>query len=132
MERPIKIIYPEAHRLKKGPLATDIGEEGVFQFILDGLEFNCIASAGFDWEHVSISLPNRKRCPSWEQMCKVSLVNQGPNPFGEVHPFKARYRSEARSLFLGEFDCYLLPKISRIHPPLRIAIRLTVLPLWEW
>lgn len=74
MERPIKITYPEAHRIKNGRMASSAGEDGAFEFIIDGLEFFCIASTGFGWEHVSVSLKGRKRCPTWEQMCKVKAM----------------------------------------------------------
>lgn len=33
-----------------------------------------IASNGFDWEHVSISIKDKKRCPTWDEMCFVKSV----------------------------------------------------------
>jgi hypothetical protein len=46
------------------------GNNGFFRFEREGIVFNCIASDGLGWEHVSVSL-NKKRCPTWDEMCIV-------------------------------------------------------------
>lgn len=37
-----------------------------------GHQLKVIASAGFGWDHVSVSLPNR--CPNWHEMEKVKRL----------------------------------------------------------
>lgn len=36
-----------------------------------GQRLYCIASNGEGWEHVSVSVPNTRRCPTWEEMAFV-------------------------------------------------------------
>lgn len=46
---------------------------GAFKVFVDGKSFYVIASSGGGWEHVSVSLCNKKkmRCPTWEEMCAI-------------------------------------------------------------
>lgn len=93
-----KLHYPEMHRIIRGRLGSAAGEEGAFSFTLDGLEFFCIASNGYDWEHVSVSLANRNRCPTWNQMCKIKAMfwpedacvlqyHPAASEYVDLHPF---------------------------------------------
>jgi len=63
---------PNQYRIRHGSFGStdDIGNNGAFSFVKDGIEFHCIASDGLGWEHVSITI-NRNRTPTWEQMCFV-------------------------------------------------------------
>jgi hypothetical protein len=78
------------HRVRKGRGASDddYGNNGCFEFTHAGLTFFAIASDGEGWEHVSISIPGRNRCPTWEQMCDI------------------------KAMFWDEKDC-----VMQLHPP---------------
>lgn len=64
---------PEQYRIKEGPLKSDesYGNNGAFSFTLHGLTFFAVASDKLNWEHVSVSIKDRQRTPTWEQMCFV-------------------------------------------------------------
>jgi hypothetical protein len=52
--------------------------------------FFVIASNGFDWEHVSVSLPHR--CPTWNEMCYIkSLFWEESDVAVQYHPAKKNY-----------------------------------------
>ena len=66
-----------------------IGDEtcGVFNVpVLDsGVMLRVIASQGFKWDHVSVSLPDR--CPTWEEMVYVKRAFFGRWEWAmELHP----------------------------------------------
>lgn len=46
---------------------------GVFvvPYLNNKVQLFCIASDGMGWDHVSITVLNSKRCPSWEEMCYI-------------------------------------------------------------
>lgn len=84
---------PNQFRIKKGALSsTDAdGNNGAFLFFYQGIQFFCIASDGGDWEHVSVSI-DRKRTPSWEQMCFVKdLFWESEACVIQYHPPLSRY-----------------------------------------
>lgn len=63
---------PNEYRLTSGPMGSISsfdGNNGVFNIPKDDLMFRVIASDGLGWEHVSVSIPNEKRTPTWEEMC---------------------------------------------------------------
>lgn len=62
---------PEKFRLGQGQWATtkNDGNNGIFLYMYCGYPLRIIASDGGEWEHVSVSLPNRT--PTWKEMCKV-------------------------------------------------------------
>lgn len=44
------------------------------------------------WEHVSISLPNQKRCPTWSEMCMFKdIFWQDDETVIQFHPAKSDY-----------------------------------------
>jgi hypothetical protein len=50
----------------------DSGPNGAFMIRTNnGVPFTIIASDGLGWEHVSVSITNGKRCPTWEEMCFI-------------------------------------------------------------
>lgn len=62
----------EAARIRKGPMASSPGDTfGAFDFKRPGGRLHAIVSDGADsgWDHVSVS--NRKRDPTWSEMCWV-------------------------------------------------------------
>jgi len=53
-----------------------MGNNGAFKFKISAGEVGfvdvfCIASDGKEWEHVSVTIVNIKRCPTWEEMCFI-------------------------------------------------------------
>jgi len=60
-----------------------------------GRELMVIASSGdpdlgIDWEHVSVSLPNR--CPNWPEMCHIkSLFWDDEETVMQLHPPKSKW-----------------------------------------
>ncbi len=82
---------PEAYRRqlpKNHPLYTDsrAGNNGVFQIG----KLRVIASDGSGWEHVSVSL--EKRCPTWDEMCKVKRAFWEPEDcVVQYHPPESTY-----------------------------------------
>lgn len=82
---------PEQYRITDNSrLGSDsrYGNNGAFK--INGLLV--IASDGDRWEHVTISLVNQKRCPSWGEMCKIKdLFWDEQDCVIQFHPPKADY-----------------------------------------
>lgn len=65
---------------------------GCFKVFVGGRSFFCIASSGGGWDHVSVSLCNQKRCPSWDEMCTIKEMFFGPEEMAvQYHPPKSQY-----------------------------------------
>lgn len=67
---------------------------GAFKVFVHGKSFFCIASNGGGWEHVSVSPgnPNRKKIPSWEEMCAIKDMFFTPEEtVVQYHPPKSDY-----------------------------------------
>lgn len=63
---------PNQYRVHESELrpSDDFGNNGWFKYrISSSVVLIIIASDGFGWEHVSVSLSYR--CPTWEEMCIV-------------------------------------------------------------
>ena len=57
--------------------------------------FRIQASDGFDWEHVSVSLP--QRCPTWEEMCCIKdMFWDDDDCVVQFHPSKSDYVNMAK------------------------------------
>lgn len=93
---------PNEYRLKVGMLASTnvIGNNGFFilQHPTDRkLYIKVQASDQMGWEHVSVTLANRKyeglkRCPTWEEMCYVkSLFWDKEDVVVQYHPAESSY-----------------------------------------
>lgn len=66
------MIFPEHLREEGVPY-----ENGIFRLPRQGKSgkfFTVIASNGMGWEHVSVTIPTEKRCPTWEEMCYIKGV----------------------------------------------------------
>lgn len=67
---------PEHFRVKRGPMASSAanGNNGVFLMPSRPGQppLQIIASDGLDWEHVSVSRPDRT--PTWDEMCAVKAA----------------------------------------------------------
>lgn len=75
-----------------GKMDSTLGNNGVFSFIIHGLRVLCIVSDGGGWEHVSVSTPKQKKCPSWKIMCRVKdLFWNDEDTVIQFHPAKDNY-----------------------------------------
>lgn len=85
---------PDQYRVRKGPLGSDAsaGNNGAF-FIprnKSSVPLKVIASDGLQWEHVSVSLPDRS--PTWEEMCKIKTLFWDPEDVViQYHPGHSDY-----------------------------------------
>lgn len=86
----------ERYRIRVGAMGSDPGDQfGMFDGIPGpcGRDLRVIASEGdsalgIDWEHVSVSPPNR--CPNWPEMCYVKDLFFAPEEVVmQLHPAKA-------------------------------------------
>lgn len=85
---------PDQYRVRKGPMASDAsaGNNGAF-FIprnKSTVPLKVIASDGLQWEHVSVSLPDRS--PTWEEMCTIKNLFWDPEDVViQYHPAHSDY-----------------------------------------
>ncbi len=64
--------------------------DGAFVFQFKGVRLRVVASCGGDWDHVSVSNP--QRCPTWEEMCFVKRVFfRDDETVIQYHPPEAEY-----------------------------------------
>ena len=65
---------------------------GVFKVYVGGRSFNVIASDGGGWDHVSVTLKNQKRCPTWDEMCAIKdMFFEEDEVVIQYHPAKSEY-----------------------------------------
>ena len=67
---------------------------GFFKVFVHGKSFNCIASNGGGWEHVSVSpgSPNRKKCATWDEMCAIKdMFFEPEETVVQYHPPRSDY-----------------------------------------
>lgn len=69
------------------------GEDGgAFEVLFEGRDLHVIASFGGDWDHVSVSLPNR--CPNWREMTFIkNLFFEPEDCVIQYHPPKSKYKN---------------------------------------
>lgn len=86
---------PNRFRIKSGQLGStdDYGNNGAFSVrFKNGCSFNVIAADGDGWEHVSVSIPGIRRCPTWEEMCQVKVLFWDEDDMViQYHPPKSSY-----------------------------------------
>lgn len=55
-----------------------------------GPSLRVIAASDMGWEHVSVS--TEKRCPTWEEMCRIKDLFWGPEDVVmQLHPARSEY-----------------------------------------
>ena len=67
---------------------------GTFKVFIEGKAFFVIASSDGGWEHVSVTMNNRKlmRCPTWEEMCAIKDMFFDPEEVVmQLHPKHSEY-----------------------------------------
>ncbi len=86
---------PNRFRIKTGQLGStdDYGNNGAFSVrFKNACAFNVIAADGDGWEHVSVSIPGQRRCPPWEEMCRIKdLFWDEGDLVIQYHPPKSDY-----------------------------------------
>ena len=85
---------PNEHRVRTGPLSStnEIGNNGAFEIKKGNLIFNAIASDGGGWEHVSVTIRNAQRTPTWNEMCWIKELFWGDDDtVVQFHPAKSEY-----------------------------------------
>jgi hypothetical protein len=87
---------PERYRIKDGQFRTNEydGNNGLFLIPHGSFYFQCIASDGADWEHVSVTLriKNKYNTPSWDDMCYIKdLFWDEEDTVIQIHPKKSEY-----------------------------------------
>ena len=74
------------------PRTADMGDEfnGMFRIRLGSQVFIALASNGLGWDHVSVS--NKKRQPTWDEMCRIkALFFADDDVVVQFHPAKQHY-----------------------------------------
>ena len=86
-------FHAPAHYMVAHPvLGIGEGNNGFFVFERDGIQFRCVASDGMGWEHVSVTLGNKNRIPTWNEMCLVKdLFWDKEDVVIQYHPAKSEY-----------------------------------------
>lgn len=86
---------PEECRVKSGLMASDSSYGNKGAFVIKGprgFKLNVIASDGLGWEHVSVSVIDANRCPTWDEMCSVKDIFWGDDDcVVQYHPPKSDY-----------------------------------------
>jgi len=76
--------------------AEKYGNNGLFSLSIKGHisspKVFIIASDGEGWEHVSVSITNSKRCPTWEEMCFIkNMFWDSDDAVVQFHPSEKDY-----------------------------------------
>lgn len=111
---------PERFRLKIGRLAStkESGNNGVFLFKKKNIKIECIVSDGMGWDHVSVVLINRKRTPTWEEMCYIKdLFFNEDESVVQFHPAKKDYVNHHKyCLHLWQ------PRVESLPTPFKVMV----------
>lgn len=86
---------PEKYRIH-GYSDSNDGNNGVFRVQCNVFKpltnLAVIASDGANWDHVSVSVIGKDRCPTWEEMCFVkNLFWDEDDCIVQFHPPKSEY-----------------------------------------
>jgi hypothetical protein len=91
---------PEKYRVKNHSIPVynsdaSFGNNGVFAIPIEkGITAFVVASDGFGWEHVSVTITedNESETPTWEEMCKIKDLFWGEDDVViQYHPAKKDY-----------------------------------------
>ncbi len=86
------MTFPEQYRDNR---MSGYNEDGYFQLPRQGKTgkfFSVIASTGLGWDHVSITIPTERRCPTWEEMCYIkSMFWTDEDAVMQIHPPKSEW-----------------------------------------
>ena len=107
---------PEKYRITKiGNLSmassAKDGNNGAFLIPFNGENFFVIASDGEGWEHVSVSIYKKKRCPYWHEMCFIkNLFWSKDETVLQYHPAENDYVN------MHEWTLHLWKPINKEFP----------------
>lgn len=92
---------PEKNRVNDGSVMSSdssFGNNGAFiikhtpGFNKSPVRLYVIASDGMGWEHVSVSLIDLDRCPTWNEMCRIKdIFWDSDDCVIQYHPPKSEY-----------------------------------------
>jgi hypothetical protein len=88
---------PEEYRIKEGMMQTNIadGNNGYFIIPHGSFYFQCIASDGEGWEHVSVTMRFKKNVyhtPEWSHMCYIKdIFWDREDTIIQYHPAESQY-----------------------------------------
>ena len=85
-----EIINNRRHIYSDG---IDIAPDGIRGYmVVDYIDMTFVASWGGGWDHVSVAPRNRRKIPTWEQMCKVKdIFFKDDEAVIQIHPPKDQY-----------------------------------------
>lgn len=90
--------FPEKYRITSGPRRShprdgNNGSARISMLAPKGIVVLFVhASDGLGWEHVSVSVPGRDRCPTWAEMAYVKSLFWGDEDVVvQIHPRKSEY-----------------------------------------
>lgn len=87
------------------------GYNGAFRIPINNKIFCVIASNGLDWEHISVSILNAERNPTWLEMCKIKeMFFEDEEIAIQYHPKKSEYVN------IHEYTLHLWKPIKEIMP----------------
>lgn len=91
--RPEYSVVVERGRLRSGTYASAPGApHGLFELKFRGVRFLALVGIAYGWEHVSVSLPKRKRCPTWVEMCWIKRLFWAEHEAViQIHPPASEY-----------------------------------------
>lgn len=85
---------PNNWRIRKGEFGSHDGEgnNGAFLIRKSNMWIKAIASDGLGWEHVSITIGESGRTPTWEEMCFIKgMFWDEEDCVMQLHPAKSEY-----------------------------------------
>lgn len=89
----MKLMF-EIKRHLPNIISFEEGEDGFRAVFKTGREklYCIIVSWGMGWEHVSVSLPGRMKCPDWDEMCYIKGLCWNDNETViQYHPSQKDY-----------------------------------------
>src|SRR6266853_2919788 len=94
------MTFPERFRWANAPAPYNTAPGNPFGFFMipgrnangRGLKVLAVDGEENGWEHVSVSIEDSKKCPSWEEMCIVKRLFWPPEAcVVQFHPAEADY-----------------------------------------
>ena len=106
-----EIINNRRHIYSAG---VDIAPDGIRGYMeVDGINMTFVASWDCGWDHVSVAPMNKRKIPTWDQMCKVKeIFFRDDEAVIQIHPSKDQYvnnKSNCLHLWRSNDKKMLLP-----------------------
>lgn len=67
-DRRVTLLNAHAHGIPAFLSSVPGDTKGAFVLVRDGVPLQCIATRSMGWDHVSVVVQDRRRCPTWEEM----------------------------------------------------------------